>query len=58
MVSGLNIYFNLGTDFTLRTGSPWFDDVLASFIAFICAFAALPAADLSNSSCLQVEQKD
>jgi hypothetical protein len=37
----------------LRTGSPWFDDVLASFIAFICAFAALPAADLSNSSCLR-----
>jgi len=37
----------------LRTGSPWFD-VFDSFIAFICAFAALPAADLSNSSCLQV----
>jgi len=41
---------------TLRTGSPWFD-VFDSFIAFICAFAALPAADLSNSSCLQVEGK-
>jgi len=40
----------------LRTGSPWFD-VFDSFIAFICAFAALPAADLSNSSCLQVEGK-
>lgn len=35
----------------LRTGSPWFD-VLASFIAFICALAALPAADFSYSSCL------
>lgn len=42
---------------TLRTGSPWFD-VLDSFIAFICAFAALPAADLSNSSCLQVEENE
>uniref|UniRef100_A0A0A9DD90 Uncharacterized protein n=1 Tax=Arundo donax TaxID=35708 RepID=A0A0A9DD90_ARUDO len=40
----------------LRTGSPWFD-VLDSFMAFICAFAALPAADFSYSSCLQVVKK-
>jgi hypothetical protein len=44
---------------TLRTGSPppWFD-VLDSFIAFICALAALPAADFSYSCCLQDGKKN
>jgi hypothetical protein len=46
-----------GNNSTLRTGSPWFA-VLDSFMAFICALAARPAADLSYSSCLQVDQED
>lgn len=42
---------------TLRTGSPPWFDALDSFIAFICALAALPAADFSYSACLHDEIK-